>query len=673
MLIVLAALAFGQPPLSDLGSSSAWTPSEWFMQYDLSTVEDACNTADEAEGNPVWLEIRSRQLNVTYTQCAQPVGVTFLASATNVECLAAYSPEALAGAYCTGPYCALAAAGNNAGIGCTGYKCAAYTGSGCPSQGTAETISTPLFVDDTEEVSLTVGIYGACCATGHGAGCVGSQCAYMCSSNLCGSMSIGEESSWSCQGTLCGQACQGTQCAGNCVGNQCGLQCWGTSCAQNSMGYRSGYRCMGAQCAYNCTGDECGQYCNGASCSGNCHSNSCGQGCTGTSCAAGCMGPSDVNLPCGQYATGTGSAANCVGHGCGLGCVGEACAQNSSSIYTNATVVESDSTAAAIDCFNRWIFKAMGLDYLTLTEASTTTAPGRRDRRVAVSSDPSEGSKCGITNGPVPDTATTSQGPGSFCVGSSCGQNADGAFAASYCTGTRCAALATGLYAGVACVGDSCASGAEGSFGAGSFCYGTRCAANSDGDWAGSYCIGNGCAQGCTGNRCGTCCIGHNCSSNTTSDCPHPTDGGVPAGLGIVGQLFSDECRNTIDTTSTAWTSFFRRCASGYNETELIGSFSTHCVIDCTEPLSMYLNYYASQMVRQTYGHAYAAQSLRGANLLVSSSNEEDNAYEIMTWVLVGVAVVLVGAVAWQCMKISGKFGSGISKTNGNIYFSFGD
>jgi hypothetical protein len=420
MLVVLVALASGQPPLSNVGSSSAWTPSEWFMEYDLSTFATEC-------GNTVWPAIRSRQLNVTYTECAQPEGVPSLASATNVECLAAYSPEALAGAYCTGSYCALAATGNNAGMGCTGYQCAAYTGSGCPSQGSGVTITTPTHLDETEAVSLTSNIYGVCCTTGHGAGCVGSQCAYMCSANLCGSMSIGEESAWSCRGASCGQGCQGTQCAENCVGNQCGNQCWGTSCARNSTGYRSGYQCMGAQCAYNCTGDECGQYCSGASCSENCHSNSCGQGCTGTSCAAGCIGPQDVDLPCGQYATGAGSATSCVGHGCGLGCVGEACAQYSSSVYTNATIVYSDSSAAAIACFNKWIL---------------------------ISSEPS-GTGCVITNGPEPeDTTTTSQGPGSYCVGSSCGQNATGAFAASYCVGGECAALAHGLYAGVACVGN---------------------------------------------------------------------------------------------------------------------------------------------------------------------------------------------------------------------------
>jgi len=142
--------------------------------------------------------------------------------------------------------------------------------------------------------------------------------------------------------------------------------------------------------------------------------------------------------------------------------------------------------------------------------------------------------------------------------------------------------------------------------------------------------------------------VGLNCSSNVTSACPHDTDGGAPYGLGDYGELFSDNCRNVIDTTSSTWTTFFDQCASGYNSTELVTNFAHGCTIACTDQLSIYLSYYTAQQVRLTYSQGYAAQTLRGLNLLPASSGDEDKSYEIATWVLVaffGVAVVVVGVM----------------------------
>ena len=138
--------------------------------------------------------------------------------------------------------------------------------------------------------------------------------------------------------------------------------------------------------------------------------------------------------------------------------------------------------------------------------------------------------------------------------------------------------------------------------------------------------------------------MGLNCSSNATSACPFATDGGTPFGQGDYAELFSDQCRNVIDTTSSTWRTFFNQCASGYNSTELVTNFAQFCTVQCTAQLSMYLNYFAAQEVRQAYSQGYASQTLRGSNLLPTSAPEEDKGYEIATWVLVG-AIVVVAAV----------------------------
>lgn len=280
---------------------------------------------------------------------------------------------------------------------------------------------------------------------------------------------------------------------------------------------------------------------------------------------------------------------------------------------------------------------------LVTGQLSSFQLPASHHRRsITLEVDPFTSNVCPLLDAPDPSIpGSTIVGPGSYCVGNGCGNNATGAFGAAFCSGTECAQSATGFYAGAACVGEYCGILTTG-YGAGSYCYGYGCASTADGAWAGSYCIGNACAQSCTGLNCGICCVGLNCSANVTSNCPLATNGGTPMSLGVFDQLFSDSCRNAIDTTSSTWTNFYSECSSGYNNTDVIQEFDTHCNITCTPELSMLLNYYSTQEARASYAQMYDAVSLRGTSMYPQPSSDDD----MSAWEVFGIAVLgLVGAI----------------------------
>ena len=191
-------------------------------------------------------------------------------------------------------------------------------------------------------------------------------------------------------------------------------------------------------------------------------------------------------------------------------------------------------------------------------------------------------------------TATT-VGPGSWCSGTNCANNASGIGAGVACSGSSCADSASGTFAALGCVGNECGKNSEGQMAA-AHCYGKRCAEGSSGDLAGAYCIGNECGKGASNP---ICCVGKNCSGTTTRTCIDTHD------------IYTSNCGDNVDTESTAWRTFFDACAEKPDTTTNYTVTSTNCTVRCSDKLHAWLNFYSDRAATEDYARARAEESDR--------------------------------------------------------------